>query len=240
MQVVILAAGMGTRLGERTRDLPKAMIPVLGRELVLRTFDFLDQTVVTKVTVVTGYQDKIFSKFLRTHVPQVQIVHNPDYREGSIKSLEVASRFFATDDVLVMNSDHIYPKRMFKKIRQCDDGIYAVCDRDRILGLDDMKVRLNGQGRLEKIRKTLTQYDLGYIGMSFISSKYVGIYQEAIGATMVREGKMASADFVLGILASFGAKVSVCDASGIGWLEVDTKEDMMAAEAKLTDKEFLL
>ena len=239
MQAIILAAGLGNRLGSLTSDKPKALVQVGGRELILRVMDFLDHPSVESRTVVAGYKSDVLRKFLAEHRPGVRVIENPHFTDGSIRSIEAAIPQLA-GDTLIMNVDHIYPRRMMKRIAEAEGGICAICDFDRELVADDMKVKLSGDGRLSLISKALADYDAGYIGMTRVSSGDMAAYRAAIGEVRRDEGDASSVERVIGKLASGGHGINICNTSGIRWLEVDTPEDLAHAERILgTDTGFL-
>ena len=55
MQAIILAAGMGKRLGELTKDNTKCMVEVNGVRLIDRTLNQLSRLELTRVVIVVGY-----------------------------------------------------------------------------------------------------------------------------------------------------------------------------------------
>ena len=65
MQAIILAAGLGNRLGNLTEDRPKALVPVCGKELILHVMDYLNHPEITDRTVVTGFEADKFQSFLK-------------------------------------------------------------------------------------------------------------------------------------------------------------------------------
>ena len=239
MKALILAAGLGNRLGDLTTDRPKAMVPVLNRELILRVFDFLDHPAITKKAVVTGYMADDLKNFVKRHAPDTEIFYNPNYKQGSIRTLETAIPFL-DDDFLLMNVDHIYPKRMLPIILHNSKGISAICDFDRKLGGDDMKVKLDRGNNMTRIMKTLDDFDGGYIGMTFCKAAHLAKYKEAIKQTRKIYGDESPVEWVLGHMAANGEKINICDASGVGWLEVDTPDDLKFAEGKLKENEGFL
>lgn len=239
MQAVIIAAGLGNRLGDLTSDQPKALVPVAGRELILRTLDFADHPAIESRIVVTGYEGERLSRFIAERCPGVDTVHNPHYRDGSIRTIEAALKR-VKGDFLLMNVDHIYPRRMLERILDRTSGITAMCDFDRTLGDDDMKVKLAGE-RLAGIRKTLDEYDGGYIGMTYCSASSLAQYAEGVKETRALEGDAANVEAALALLAGRKEEINICDVSGMGWLEVDTPEDLEHAERTIRQNpEFLL
>ncbi len=232
VQIVILAAGLGSRLGELTQNHPKAMVPVADRELIRRVFDATEHPDVSEHVVVTGYQHEVFAAFLKEHYPKATIVQNPHFRDGSIRSIEAALPHIQ-GDFLLMNVDHIYPRRMIARVLDERKGLTAICDFDRELGADDMKIKRHPDGTLARIRKTLTDFDGGYIGMTACTADRLAEYREAVAATRREEGDAASVEWVLGWLARQGRPITICNVSGLRWLEVDTPEDRALAETTL-------
>lgn len=240
MQVVILAAGLGNRLGDLTENHPKALVRVAGRELILYVKDFLDHPQISECIIVTGYLAPMLERFLTIHWPEAGFVHNPHFAKGSIHSIETALTLIK-DDFLIMNVDHIYPRRLLPLILKTRDRITAVCDFDRTLTDDDMKVKLNSNRTLAKIHKQLAEFDCGYIGMTFVPKLAFKNYRSAAHAVRTEDGETEAVEKVLARLASENNDIHMCDATGFGWLEIDTPEDLARAEGTLATKQgFLL
>lgn len=240
MQTIILAAGLGNRLGDLTADLPKAMVKVNGKELIRYVMDYLDHPKVTEKIVVTGCGREKLEPLIREHYPEVKLIHNPKFRDGNILTLGEAMPHIE-DDFLLMNVDHIYPKQMLDHILKDRDGITAICDFDRTLGADDMKVKIGDDGTLMRIDKQLKDYDCGYIGMTHCCRDSLNMYREAFDVTLRERGNRACVENILAWLGDRSASINICDASGMPWLEVDTREDLEHAERTLRENaDFLL
>ena len=56
MQAIILAAGMGKRLGELTKNNTKCMVEVDGVRLIERALRILDRKNLNRIILVVGYQ----------------------------------------------------------------------------------------------------------------------------------------------------------------------------------------
>lgn len=230
MKALILAAGMGNRLGKLTTDKPKALVQVGSALLIDRTISFVKHPKIEKIGVVGGYCFDALQKHLDRE--KVQMFLNPRFREGNISTIRAATDFI-DDDLLILNVDHIYPKEMLTHILNTAKGISAVCDFDRRLVSDDMKVKLNTDRKLQKISKQLTDFDCGYIGMTFVSKNMSEIYKKAVNETFEIYGKDSCVEFVLGHLAANDHEINICDTTGFKWLEVDTPEDLLNAEKVL-------
>ncbi len=62
MQCVILAGGLGTRIRERSGDLPKAMIPVLGKPFIFYQLEWLARQNVRRVVLSVGYRGQMIAQ----------------------------------------------------------------------------------------------------------------------------------------------------------------------------------
>jgi len=239
MKAIIIAAGMGNRLGNLTEDKPKGMVQVDGRELILRAMDFLEAGDFTERIVIVGYRGDSFATFLQKNCPDVRVIMNPDYKLGSVRTIEKALPHL-TEPFLLMNTDHVYPRRMCAAMPTQHTGLTAICDSDRDLGADDMKIATDDNRKVARIAKTLEEFDAGYIGMTWCGAHALDTYRDAIGRTLEAQGDSANVEAILAQLASEGHGIDTCDLSGMGWLEVDTQEDLHHAEDVLRNNpEFL-
>ncbi|MBR5640479.1 MAG: aminotransferase class I/II-fold pyridoxal phosphate-dependent enzyme [Muribaculaceae bacterium] len=119
MQALILAAGMGRRLGEKTRNNTKCMIEVNGVKLIDRVLRQLKAQNIDRVVIVAGY----CRESLMAHVGDsydgipIQWVINPIYdKTNNIYSLALAKEELVKDDTLLIESDLIFDDAMFEMI----------------------------------------------------------------------------------------------------------------------------
>jgi choline kinase len=236
MRAVILAAGTGSRLGEITKARTKGMVPVAGTKLIDHLFHFLDLEFFDEIIIVGGY----CFEDLRDHVeaqeiPNVKVIQNSEYLKGNIFTLLTGLDEFKGDSFLITNVDHIYPPAMFRKMKESFGGITAMCDSDRKLTHDDMKVKLSADGKhVEMISKELSEYNCGYIGMTYVDVSREGVYREAAAETVKSVGEKAVVENILQLLAGEKRRApGICDLSGFGWFEVDDENDLRKAEKGL-------
>lgn len=119
MQAIILAAGMGKRLGELTKENTKCMIKVNGTYLIDRLLTQLDPLNLERIILVIGYQ----GEKLRAHIGEcfgntpIEYIHNPVYdKTNNIYSLYLAKEELQKQDTLLIESDLIFEDTLFRKI----------------------------------------------------------------------------------------------------------------------------
>jgi histidinol-phosphate/aromatic aminotransferase/cobyric acid decarboxylase-like protein/choline kinase len=115
MQAVILAAGMGNRLGKYTANNTKCMLPVNGKTLIERALDALDAAGVHECIIVVGYKKRNVITFLGNRYKNINIryVSNDVYNKtNNIYSLYLAKDFLINDDTLLLESDLIFEERL--------------------------------------------------------------------------------------------------------------------------------
>jgi len=229
MQILLLAAGLGSRLGFKTQALPKTLIPINGKPLLHRVLDSLLEFPLGPIWVVAGFEHE---KLLEALVPykNVEIVLNPDFREGNLLTL-LCGRGKVSAPFAVFNSDHFYSPVILGKIFKYEGKeVTAVCDFDRPLTDDDMKVHLKG-GRLAAMSKKLKNPDAGYVGVTLVPAGRAEVYWQNALAVLDESGRQSHAEMVLNRLTAKGEAVEILDVSGSTWFEVDTPEDLTKAEA---------
>lgn len=118
MQAIILAAGMGRRLGEYTKNNTKCMLSINGEKLIDRTLTILSNLNVTKVIIVIGYKGENLKNHIgnRYHgLLDIEYVNNPIYdKTNNIYSLSLAKEKMIKDDTLLFESDIIYDESIVK------------------------------------------------------------------------------------------------------------------------------
>lgn len=241
MKAIILAAGLGSRLGVLTREAPKAVVSVSSQPLVVRAVNFTRKIGVDEIVVIGGYNSDILWETLANE--SVIQVENPDFRKGNLYTLAAAHQYL-TDDFVLMNIDHLYPTHLARMISETTEGVWAVSDFDRPLFQDDMKIQVTGdleQGMwIQSISKELDEYDGGYCGVTVVRGDALKTYLSAFENVMRHRRDQAVVEDVLAYLAHSPNAPKVLDISGIRWLEVDTQEDLANAERILRMKPHFL
>lgn len=132
MQAVILAAGMGKRLGELTRNNTKCMVKVNGVTLIERMLRQLESRNLSRIIIVIGYEgqklaDYIFSLSIAT---EIIFIRNQIYdKTNNIYSLSLASEWLCKEDTLLLESDLIFEDSVLDVLIDDPRGTLALVDK---------------------------------------------------------------------------------------------------------------
>lgn len=112
MQAIVLAAGMGKRLGTLTQASTKCMMSFNGRRLIEYTLDAIIGTkVIDRIIMVVGHGADEVMSFLGKEYKgiAVEYVHNPVYEKtNNIYSLFLTKKYLESDDTILFESDLIF------------------------------------------------------------------------------------------------------------------------------------
>lgn len=219
-QIVILAAGMGSRLG---RSLPKSLTVLNdGRTIMQQQVEnvraaFDD----ARITTVVGYKaDHIIDAF-----PENTYVYNDEYDvTNTSKSLLRALRASKPGGVLWMNGDVVFHPGLLARVadRVVADQSTVAVDTSKVSD-EEVKYTLDGRGDIKELSKTVKGGLGEAIGINFISS--------TDKATLIRNLQRCDAQdyFERGIetaIAEAGIRVQPLDISDLFAVEVDFAEDL--------------
>ena len=118
MQAIILAAGMGRRLGEYTKENTKCMVEVNGVKLIDRLLGQLSHLQLNRVIIVVGYKGQNLIDYIGSRYDEkfkIEYINNPVFdRTNNIYSLALAKDKLQEDDTILVESDLIFEDGMFQ------------------------------------------------------------------------------------------------------------------------------
>lgn len=240
MQAVILAAGMGRRLGRFTRECTKCMVEVNGQRLIDRLMGQLELLGLSRVVVVTGYHGEELRRHLEENYGGMPLtfVENSLYEHtNNIYSLWLTRELLTADDTLLLESDLVF-----------DDGLIALAvsspEPDAVLvsrylpRMDGTMVTLEGDrirsfverkeldyGHTERYFKTVNVYKFS---REFMAGTYLPFLETYIQAN----GRNQYYEQALGVLTGIDrTDLHAINVDPLRWYEIDDENDLRIAEA---------
>ena len=113
MQALMLAAGMGRRLGKYTNNQTKCMVKVAGKTLLERTVEAIKEAGIKRFIIVAGYEAEKLIQYVQANITglDIEFVINKDYATtNNIYSLYLARNYLTQDDTILLESDLIFEK----------------------------------------------------------------------------------------------------------------------------------
>ena len=226
MNIVILAAGMGTRLG---MPHPKPLTPLAdGRSIMRQQLDNLATLSDPVVTIVVGFH----AEEVMRHVPSARFVYNERYEDtNTSKSLLKALRLAPPGGVLWLNGDVVFDPRLLAPVASAMAGDRSfVCVNTAACGDEEVKYTASCDGLIEKLSKSVVGGFGEAVGINYIAP--------ADRPTLVEhlEGCTDTDYFERGIetaIETAGMPVLALDISPFFVVEVDFAADLERANVEV-------
>ncbi len=236
---MILAAGMGKRLKEYTKNNTKCMVEVCGETLIERMLRQLEKRAFSRVIIVIGYKGKELRDFLNglhLNLP-IQFVENPDYdKTNNIYSLYLAREYLCEEDTILLESDIIFEPKVLDLLLEDPRDTLALVDHYESW-MDGTCLKLREDDSIEAFisGKNLkyAEKDLYYktvniykFAKSFSVNRYVPFleaYSKALGNNEYYEQVLK----VLAVLDNAGIYAKRLE--GQKWYEIDDAQDLEIA-----------
>ncbi|MGY1618882.1 NTP transferase domain-containing protein [Geodermatophilus sp. SYSU D00691] len=231
VQVVILAAGMGTRLGRST---PKPLTPLHdGRTILQRQVDNLRAVLGrdADITVVVGYE----CATVMAAAPDLRFAYNPDFEQtNTSKSLLTGLARTREGGVLWLNGDVVFEPAV---LEQAMDHLRAdqsfVCVDTAVVGDEEVKYTLDEDGAIAELSKTVVGGLGEAVGINYVSADDKPVLLEHLDACAANDY------FERGIetaIAERGLRFRPLDISATPAVEVDFETDLERANALVVSR----
>jgi len=251
MQAIILAAGMGRRLGDYTKENTKCMVPVNGVRLIDRLLGQLVKQNLQRVIIVVGYKGEELRKYIGNRYDnqiKIEFAENPVYdKTNNIYSLAIVKDKLQEDDTLLIESDLIFSDNMIPMIvnHPCPNlalvAKYETWMDGTMVRLDDEQNIVNFISKdafdyndVDSYYKTVNIYKLSKQFSQYKYVPFLDAYTKAVGNNEYYENVLR----IISLLNNHDMK-----ALPIGqekWYEIDDKQDLDIAEALFADEKDIL
>lgn len=169
IQAVILAAGMGTRLG---RPFPKPLTPLSdGRTIMQQQMENLTQAFGEdlRISTVVGFKlDLILEAF-----PDVGYIYNEAYDQTNTnRSLLKALKLSSTGGVLWMNGDVVFDPAVLTAVRTHIDAEQSfICVNTAVVGEEEVKYTVDSNGLVAELSKQVVDARGEAVGINYVSAQ---------------------------------------------------------------------
>ncbi|WP_455585722.1 phosphocholine cytidylyltransferase family protein [Bacteroides sp.] len=233
---VIMAAGMGTRFGDRTESIPKGFVPVGGIPMVERSIQTLKACGIERIIIGTGYH-KEYYEALAERVEGIKCVFSSRFAEtNSMYTLWNCREVIGEDDFLLLESDLVFEQKAISSLIECtasdvmlitpvtkfQDQYYVESDDNDILTRCSVnKEELSAKGEL--------------VGIHKLSNKFYKLMCEDY-AKIVEDKPKLGYEYGLLSMSQRISPVFVLNVSGLLWYEIDDVDDLAYAEEYILSK----
>lgn len=247
MQALMLAAGMGKRLGKYTKNNTKCMLEVNGITLLERAVKAIKNAGISKLILVVGYGEGNLKKYVKENIKDIEVVfvENEVYdKTNNIYSLFLAKDFLASDDTILLESDLIFEECIIRDMIQSPykdlaavalyepwmDGTVTLIDEANNI-LEFVEKKDFSFQKTTEYYKTVNIYKFS---KDFSSTQYIPFLEAYIKAY----GKNEYYELVLKAiahLAKSGLKAHKLENKK--WYEIDDAQDLDIASNIFADKD---
>lgn len=247
MRAVIIAAGRGSRLEHQTSEIPKTLVPVMGRPMLDWVLDALAEGGFQRqdVVFVCGYAEHA----VRERYPDLTYVRNADWQNNNILLSLLYAREFLREGFLSTYADIVYEGAIVRRLVENPHEIALGCDtewrrryttRTQHPESDAEKLRAEGSRVVEVSRRIPSGHATGeFIGVMKVeptgAERLLEAYDDAeskFRGRVYREGRTFEKAYLIDLLADMlehGTQMHRENTRG-GYMEIDTLEDLAQAE----------
>ncbi len=228
VQAVILAAGMGTRLG---RPWPKPLTPLAdGRTIMQQQMDNLRTAFGDDLRVLTVVGFKL--ELILEAFPDVAYVYNEAYDQTNTnRSLLKALRIAPEGGVLWMNGDVVFDPRLLDRVKPLmDSDTSFICVNTAAVGDEEVKYTVDAQGHVALLSKKVENALGESVGINFISARHRPAFIRGLQAC--EDGDYFERGLEITIERD-GTEILPVDISDLFAVEVDFEEDLRRANEHL-------
>ena len=226
MKVVILAAGIGTRLG---KAYPKTLTSLKdGKSILSHQIDGLCQYVNREdIYIVVGYKKGLIMEVF----PDLSHIDNDRYDEtNTSQSLLIALNHISDEDILWLNGDIVFDHRVIGRL--LDYGKSCMAVNTAQVGDEEVKYRTNEMGHVIEISKEVGSPQGESVGIHNIPAKEVPILIKYLSDCKDQDYFEKGLELAI----QDGLEVSPIDISDLNCIEIDFPEDLDSVNKMLNIK----
>ncbi|MCP4354022.1 MAG: HAD-IIA family hydrolase [Proteobacteria bacterium] len=237
-KVIILAAGIGSRLHPITHETPKALVKVQGKSILQHQIDAYLAAGIQEsdIFVATGYMHQQVCNFLKVHYPHVSMVENKEYLEtNNMYSLHLAINKVvnvSTTSLLVSNGDCVYEPSIIKMLVESDDNSSFITCQEEIYLEESMKITVDENNHCTDIAKTITADNAFGVSIDLyrFNKEAINHLRKSIENFIIKNNDLNSWSEIAFPYVFKNSQVKPLNIGQKKWVEIDSFEDLRLAD----------
>ena len=230
MKAIILAAGIGKRIGKYGNK-PKCLIEIEGKTLLERYLTSLRECGIKKVVIVVGYKRELIEQKLDSFSFDmgIKLITNSEYEKGSILSLW-AAKSELKGDIILMDGDVFFEQEVLDKLIKSKnpnavpiDGKYTNTGEECVIGTKGDKVSTMARG-------LSGNYDIlgEWVGFIKMNQAATSMLYEITDTNVKKDNvNMGYEDMLPVFFKKVEFRFEIVD--GLKWVEIDFPKDIEKA-----------
>ena len=114
MKAIILAAGLGTRLGKLTKKYHKSLLSINDESIIERQIKILKSLKIDEIIIVTGHNQNILVNELSKY--NVNFIYNQNYNITSTTESHYVIKDFLDDEIVMLCGDVIFEQEIIEDV----------------------------------------------------------------------------------------------------------------------------
>ena len=225
MKTIIVAAGQGFRLREKTDRIPKTLLPFKDGTVLSYILASFASIGIREFVIVVGYRPELIVDYLESHSffgNSVSFVENADWERGNGVSVSCARQEVSTDEEAFLSmSDHLVPAPALKQLQSAPSTKNLLLTDSRvetIFDIDDAtKVEIT-DSKIIRIGKGLSGYNAVDCGVFRLNRRFFRALDNQI-----ERGNESISDGVRALIEEDDFE-SVPMGKDCDWIDIDTPE----------------
>ena len=227
-QAIIMAGGLGSRLGQRTKNMPKGFLEIDGSPIVEQSIKKLISVGVEEIIIGTGFHKEYYEKLAEKY--PIVLAHNPDYANtGSMRTLSACAPF-VRDNFLLLESDLLYDSiGLNVLINEIHDNV--ILSSGKTGSGDEVYLQVDDSNNLVKYSKKEEDLDSIYselVGISKLTKKTLDKMVQYMESHLTDIPNMEY-ESAMSEISSSGNPIYVHKIEYYTWCEIDNEDHLKRA-----------
>lgn len=237
MQLIILAAGMGTRLMPITATIPKCLVPLKGKTILEWQIEAARSLGINDIVVITGFRSEAIQ------IPGITKVHNPQYENSNMVYSLFCAEPVMKSEFVISYGDIVYSPEILSKLITSEAPISVVVDDewkqywnerfdDPLEDAESLKITNGSIYSIGQKPNEINEIESQYIGLTCIKhsgkEQFLDTYKNFNERNPISARHLYMTD-LLQMLADQLVKLTPVHINR-GWVEIDSLSDLSIAE----------